>query len=276
MTAVFARFELRAAEAGRESGGAPAPWEAMRRRHRGDSATIEGAVRGNVAHWWTLDDDERERLLASAEWLLAHKHWEAAGGLDLDDGMRAVIAAQAALLVLELGTDHYREVASIVVYPSGMVQTGQRPGPVQGTMTEARVPLHGLSAGHRGPVLVAWDQAIASARRPGRNHDVVLHEFAHKLDQLDGLMDGTPPVGRDLRPRWVEVCQGVYDTMAEGTPRPPLRGYGAINPAEFFAVATEAFFGVPGFLRRTEPALYDVLRAFYAQDPARRTFRPPG
>ena len=165
MTAVFARFELRAAEAGRESGGAPAPWEAMRRRHRGDSATIEGAVRGNVAHWWTLDDDERERLLAGAEWLLAHKHWEAAGGLDLDDGMRAVIAAQAALLVLELGTDHYREVASIVVYPSGMVQTGQRPGPVQGTMTEARVPLHGLSAGHRGPVLVAWDQAIASARR---------------------------------------------------------------------------------------------------------------
>src|ERR671910_3322045 len=95
MTAVFARFELRAAEAGRESGGAPAPWEAMRRRHRGDSATIERAVRGNVTHWWTLDDDERERLLAGAEWLLAHKHWEAAGGLHPGDGGGGGIPAPA-------------------------------------------------------------------------------------------------------------------------------------------------------------------------------------
>jgi Mlc titration factor MtfA (ptsG expression regulator) len=248
----------------------------MRRRHRGDTATVEQAVRADVAHWWTLDADERERLLAAAEWLLAHKHWEAAGGLDLDDRMRAVIAAQAGLLVLELGTDHYREVSSIVVYPSGMVQSGARPGPVPGTVTEARVPLHGLSAGHRGPVLIAWDQAIAAARHPGRNHDVVLHEFAHKLDQLDGMMDGTPPVARGLRDRWVEVCQRAYDEMSLGVPHPPLRGYGATNPAEFFAVATEAFFGVPGLLRQAEPALYDVLRGFYAQDPATRTHRPPG
>lgn len=237
-------------------------------RHRADTATVERAVRTEVAHWWTLDADERRRLLAGTEWLVAHKHWEAAGGLDLDDRKRAVVAAQASLLVLELGTDHYREVSSIVVYPSGMVQTGPRPGPVPGTVTEARVPLHGLSAGHRGPVLLAWDQAIAAARHPGRGRDVVLHEFAHKLDQLDGIMDGTPPLDEPLRSRWVALCQRLMDDMRLGIPHPPLRSYGATNPGEFFAVATEAFFEKPRQLRKKQPQLYELLREYYRADPA--------
>jgi hypothetical protein len=242
----------------------------MRRRHAPDRTTIEGRIRADVAHWRRLDDRERELLLVQTEWLLGHKHWEGGGGLALDDDIRIVVAAQASLLVLELGTDRYRDVASIIVYPSSMVMTGERAGPVPGTRTDERVPLHGLSAGHRGPVLVAWDQALAAARHPGRNHDVVLHEFAHKLDQLDGLMDGTPPLGDPVRTRWIEVCQGLYDDLRRGRPHPPLRPYGATNPSEFFAVATESFFGVPLALRAQEPDLYDVLRSYYGQDVAAR------
>ena len=100
------------------------------------------------------------------------------------------------------------------------------------------------------------------------------HEFAHQLDMLDGITDGTPPLGDDdaARARWVEVCTAAYDMVrAEGSP--VLRPYAGTNPAEFFAVATEVFFNRPLDLRTHEPALYAELQAFYRQDPAARADR---
>jgi hypothetical protein len=242
----------------------------MWRRHPHDPEAVAAAIRGNVAHWHALGPDEQGELVAGAEWLLARKHWESAGGLVLDDTVRGVVAGLASLLVLGLGVDHLREVGAVVVYPTTVVTTGERPGPVPGTRTQARQTVHGLAADHRGPVLIAWDQAIAAARRPARNHNVVLHEFAHKLDQLDGIMDGTPPLDEPLRSRWVAVCQRTMDELRLGIPHPPLRGYAATNPTEFFSVATEAFFDRPLTLREREPELYALLEAFYRQDPATR------
>jgi len=101
----------------------------------------------------------------------------------------------------------------------------------------------------------------------------VLHEFAHKLDMRGGTIDGTPLLPRDLRADWVRVCTDVYEDLVAGRPRPPMRWYGATNPGEFFAVATEVFFEQPRELAAFEPALYDVLTRFYRQDPAVREAR---
>ena len=230
-------------------------------------------VERRVAVWSALDAGERERLEAASDWLLRHKHWEAANGFALDDEITVTIAAQAALLVVGLSIDEYREVGTIIVYPAAMRSRGVYAGPVAGTVTDGVVPVLGEAHQDRGPVLLAWDEAESSARNPGRGHNVVFHEFAHKLDMRDDIVDGTPRLERGDLGEWVEVCTEAYDALRAGVERPPLQPYGATNPGEFFAVATEAFFDVPELLEGHEPKLYDVMRDFYKQDPAARARR---
>jgi len=233
-------------------------------------------VEEHVAVWHLLDDDEREVLRSVSDWLLRHKHWEAANGFSLDDRIRVTIAAQAALPVLALDVDEYAEVSAIIVYPAAMRSTGVHGGPAAGTLVDGPLPVLGEAHDRRGPVLLAWDEAAAAAAAPGSGHNVVLHEFAHKLDMRDEMLDGTPRLGdRDQARRWVEVCTEAYDALREGVDRPPLQPYGATNTAEFFAVATEAFFDVPEMLRRNEPDLYSVLLGYFRQDPAERSRRGP-
>ena len=230
-------------------------------------------VAQHLAIWSLLDGREQQRLLEISDELLARKRWEAARGFALDDTVRVVIAAQAALLVLGLSTDQYRQVSGIVVHPSTVVTTGVRPGPSLGTVTSDPQAVLGLAQDRRGPVVLAWDQALAGAHRQEPGHNVVLHEFAHKLDMLDGSIDGTPLVPRELRAEWVRVCTDVYDDLVAAVPRPPMRWYGATNPGEFFAVATEVFFEQSRELAAYEPTLYGVLARFYRQDPAAREAR---
>jgi len=244
----------------------------MRLRHRRSGLPVDGraVVERHLAVWPRLTAEEQNRLLELADWLLSHKRWEAARGFELDDTVRVVVAAQAALLVLGLSTDHYRLVSGIIVHPSTLQTSGVQAGPVPGTVTADRLAVLGLAQSGRGPVAVAWDQALAGAHASERGHNVVLHEFAHKLDMLDGTIDGTPLLPREVRADWVRVCTEVYDDLVAGVPRPPMRWYGATNPGEFFAVATEVFFEQPQELAALEPELYDVLRRFYRQDPAAR------
>jgi Mlc titration factor MtfA (ptsG expression regulator) len=246
----------------------------MLHRRRGLPEDWEKILEEHVAVWRVLDAGDRERLEATCDWLLRHKHWEAAHGFALVDEMTVTIAAQAALLVLGLSVDEYREVSAIIVYPTSMQSRGVYAGPVPGTVTDSVVPVLGEAHDRRGPVLLAWDQAQDAARHPGRGHNVVFHEFAHKLDMLDDLLDGTPRLERRVdRDLWVEVCTEAYEALRNGIERPPLQPYGATNPAEFFAVATEAFFDVPVALDDHEPRLYAVMRDFYRQDPAVRIGR---
>ena len=156
-----------------------------------------------------------------------------------------------------------------------MQSRGVYAGPVPGTVIDGVTPVLGEAHDGRGPVLLAWDQARDAARHPGRGHNVVFHEFAHKIDMLDDVIDGTPPFQRSRRrstggsrcaPRHTPRC-------GRASERPPLQPYGATNPAEFFAVATEAFFDVPDLLEQHEPNLYEVMRGFYRQDPAARLRR---
>ncbi len=230
-------------------------------------------VEQHVAVWNVLSEDERELLVAASDWLLRHKHWEAAHGFTLVDEITVTIAMQAALLVLGLSVDEYREVSAVIVYPTAMQSRGVYAGPVPGTVTDGVVPVLGQAHEGRGPVLVAWDEAESAARYPGRGQNVVFHEFAHKLDMRDDIVDGTPRLERGDMAEWVTVFTEAYDALRAGIDRPPLQPYGATNPAEFFVVATEAFFDVPEALELHEPKLYEVMRHYYKQDPAARARR---
>ncbi len=225
-------------------------------------------VADRLRAWPNLDQDQRDRLEDLALHLMAEKSWEPANGFELTDEIRVTIAAQAALIALGLPDDVYRGVHAIVVHPTTVVITGEH-SQVGGIVSDDPMPILG-QANYQGPVLIVWDEALNEARHPGRGHNVVFHEFAHKIDMLDGTIDGTPPLAtREELDRWVEVCTRVYGQVSAGEGGRTLRSYAGVNPAEFFAVATEAFFDDPRGLHHEHSDLYDVLRDFYRQDPLR-------
>jgi len=254
-------------------------WLANRRRRKLTAEPFPSAweeiVRRNVAHYCMLNAEERARLRALIQVFIAEKYWEGAGSLVLDDEIRVTISAQACLLLLGLEHNYYRNVQTIIVYPSTVVPPQRKPGSFEITLSpiEQSRPIIG-QAFHHGPVIIIWDAALQGGRHPERGHNVIYHEFAHKLDMLDGAADGTPP----LRDRaeymdWVETCADEYLRLKKNAERGRtsfLNAYGATNEAEFFAVATEQFFDRPDVMIKHAPDLYRVLKAYYHQDPVAR------
>jgi Mlc titration factor MtfA (ptsG expression regulator) len=222
-----------------------------------------------------LDPDEIARLHDFIQIFVAEKTWEGCGGLAMSDEVRVTISAQAGLLVLGLPHQYFHNVQSILVYPSTVVTPERAQGSfgVIREVVRTGVPILG-QAQLRGPVLLVWDAVKQNARHPERGHDVVYHEFAHKLDMLDGAVDGTPPLAsREAIARWREVCGREFNELRDDVAKAKktfLDAYGATNEAEFFAVATEQFFNRPAQMLKEEPDLYDLLRDFYQQDTAGR------
>ncbi len=238
----------------------------------------ERAIQANMGAYRTLDREERRHLRDLVQVFAAEKHWEGAGGLSITDEIVATISAQACLLILGLDHDLYRRVDSIVVYPSTVLAPARRPGMFEiSTIAQgAPMPVVG-QAFTRGPVILVWDAVRRGGRHPHSGHNVVYHEFAHKLDMLDGTPDGTPPIAdRATYRRWVQVLTAAYEDLqraqARGV-RTLLDPYALTSAAEFFAVATEVFFERPLELAREQHDLYGVLRQFYRQDPAARARR---
>ena len=233
----------------------------------------EAVLRDNVAHYRRLGGDERRHLRDLVQVFVAEKHWEGCGGLALTDEIRVTIAAEACLMILALPHDVYRGVESILVYPSAVVAPERRLGVFEVATEPLPGPMPILGQAHlRGPVILVWDSVRQSARHPEGGHNVVYHEFAHKLDMLDGEANGTPPLeSREQYARWVEICtRELVRLRAEADAGLPtfLDAYGATNEAEFFAVITEEFFDRPAALIEHHPDLYGILREFYRQDPA--------
>ncbi len=220
--------------------------------------------------WHLLTLSDRDRLETLVKRFVADKRWEAANGFSLTDEMRVLIAAQACLLVLELDYDHFRGVGSIIVHPTTVVLQGQRSTDTTGIVSTGPFPVQG-QAQYGGPVTISWDVASYEARHPGLASNVVFHEFAHKLDMLDGTVDGTPPLpDQAARRRWIDVFTREYESLQAGTAGDLIRDYGTVNPGEFFAVATEVFFCRPLALRDEKPELYEAMADFYRQNPASR------
>jgi Mlc titration factor MtfA (ptsG expression regulator) len=228
---------------------------------------------GRVPGWERLEPPERERVEGLTVQLLVDLHWEAAHGFELTEQIEVTIAAEAALLLLGLPDDSFRKVRSVLVHPTTVVLTGEH-SQVPGIVSDGPMPILGQADLH-GPVLIVWDAVQGEARHPGSGHRVVLHEFAHRLDMLTGDADGLPPMAAEAAERWIQVCTAVYEQVATGRGSPVLREYAGVNPAEFFAVATEVFFDAPRLLLAAHPDLYAVLAGYYGQDPAARAVRAP-
>lgn len=232
-----------------------------------------------VACYDTLDDDEQAHLRQLVQVFVAEKTWEGAGGLEIDDDVRVTIAAQACLLILGLEHDMYRQVDSIVVYPSIVVAPQRQQGFFSGGAPQLHaggMPILGQAFG-RGPVILVWDAVRKGAANAKDGHNVVFHELAHKLDMLGGGADGVPPLPDGATyDRWVEVFTREYELLkkqhAAGR-RTYLDEYALTNGPEFFAVATEHFFEQPERMERDHTAMYEMLRDFYRQDPAARVRR---
>ena len=257
-------------------------WITERRRRRllerPFPADWERAIEANMGAYASLDHKERKHLCDLVQVFAAEKHWEGAGGLTLTDEIRATISAQACLLILNLAHDLYRNVESILVYPSTVVPPPRQPGMFEIAMGPVEPPMPVLGqAFTRGPVILVWDAVRRGGRHPHSGHNVVYHEFAHKLDMLDGAPDGVPPLAdEESYQRWVRVFTQAYQELqqARRRGRPTiLDPYALTSSAEFFAVATEVFFERPLQLEREQAAMYDVLRQFYRQDPAARERR---
>lgn len=213
-----------------------------------------------------LSDGERVHLERNIRIFLATKSFEGCGGLEVTEEMRVLIAAQACLLLLNRDVACYPRLKTVLIYPSAYVDRGKRRfGPDQAASGRL-----GESWGH-GSVVLAWDSVKQGARNMHDGLNVSLHEFAHQLDQEDGAADGAPVLAsRGAYASWARVLSKDYERLRTRTGKgrkSVMRAYGATNPAEFFAVATETFFEKPRQLRGKRPELYEELKGYYRVDP---------
>lgn len=218
-----------------------------------------------------LSAAERHRLLELVQLFVADKHFEGCNGLVLTEDMKVTIAAEACLLLLHLEGPVYPTLRTVLVYPGAFVPKPAWPSTYHHVESEP-APLMGQSL-RQGVVVLSWDDVRNGARDPADGRNVVLHEFAHQLDQEDGLVSGAPLLPGGALRAWARVLAGEFDRLKRdaAAERPSvLDAYGATNEAEFFAVATETFFEKPAALERDHPELYAQLRDFYHQDPGQR------
>jgi Mlc titration factor MtfA (ptsG expression regulator) len=188
----------------------------------------------------------------------------------LTDEVRVTIAAQACLLLLHRKADYFPLLVTILVYPSTYVVEESRP--LEGFVwQEGETPRLGETGRRMGTMVLAWDAARDGGADASDGKNVVLHEFAHQLDFENHATDGTPALEtRQQQLSWTQVMRTEFASLraADDTGIPTLLNtYGATNPAEFFAVATEAFFEQPRALRAQHPKLYAELQGFFKQDP---------
>jgi Mlc titration factor MtfA (ptsG expression regulator) len=216
-----------------------------------------------------LGDADRGKLRRVVQILIAEKEWEGCRGLELTDEMRVNIAALMAILILGFDDFYFDHVQTILVYPDEYVVKQER-GLGGGALIEEDSERLG-EAHYRGPVILSWRDIEEHV--PGHGNNLVFHEFAHQLDMLNGAADGTPILQTDdLAARWAKVMNAEYRRLqrAERSHRETLLDpYGASDPAEFFAVTTECFFDAPHEMHEVYPALYELFRDYYRQDPAR-------
>ena len=217
-----------------------------------------------------LTPEEQARLRDLSILFLHDKQLSAAGGLELTDEMQLGIAIQACILILNLDFDYFDGWVEIIVYPDEFVPRHQfrnEHGLVQTDETS-----YAGQAWLRGPVILSWADVESAWISDGAN--VVMHEFAHKLDMLNGEANGFPPLHAGMsRKIWAEVFTRAYGDFCRRVASgeyTEIDAYAAESPGEFFAVLSETFFEIPDLVKEAYPAVYEQLAAFYRQYPASR------
>ena len=218
-----------------------------------------------------LTSVERARLRTLGTLFLHRKAISGAQGLAVTTDMRLAVAAQACLLILKLDLGYYDDWIEVILYPGPFKV--DRDEFEDGVVSEAGGHLDGESW-QRGPVVLAWETIASELAGHPSGHNVAVHEFAHKLDSLDGSANGIPPLHAGMvREHWTHAFTAAFAELRSQLDhhRPhAIDAYAATAPEEFFAVCSEVFFGAPAMLRHAFPAVYEQLVKFYRQDPAIR------
>ena len=217
-----------------------------------------------------LSEDELQRLKELAILLMHDKSFEGAQGLVLSRPMILHIALQACLPILNLGLNAYDGWATVIVYPAAFIPKRSFTDEM-GVVHEGRSVLAG-EAWQRGPLILAWHTVESAGELDGSN--VVIHEFAHKLDMQNGVANGFPPLHSGMKSEgWVGVFTAAFEDFQKHCDKlnyQKIDCYAATSPPEFFAVFTEVFFEQPELMKQHYPDVYEQLSSYFLQDPAAR------
>ena len=248
-------------------------WQRSRVRATAFPAAWRKILQRRVPLMRSLPTDLQLQLKKHMQVFIAEKSFLGCGGLRITEEIRVVIAAQACLLILNRATDYFGNVRQILVYPGAFV-VNRTSVDGAGVQQEHREALSGESWS-QGQVILSWHDTLEGAAVADDGRNVVIHEFAHQLDQENGAAQGAPPPAlgdtQHNAQRWSEVFHAAYaqlQSQARHGVDGLLNHYGAQDPAEFFAVVSEVFFEQGPALALEYPALYQELRGYYQVDPA--------
>lgn len=244
-------------------------WQRSRFKHRPFSPLWKAIVENSLPIYSRLAPSERRRLQGHIQVFLAEKQFIGCAGLQITEEMKLTIAAVACLLLFNEREAYFPKLRTILVYPSAYL-VNETTINESYIVEERRVARLGESW-TKDQVVLSWQQVKQDTSNWKDGHNVVLHEFAHQLDQEDGTAEGVPFLLQPSDyPIWAKVMSEEYQRLCQDVQRGAktvMDSYGATNPAEFFAVATETFFEKPQQLLKKHPALYEQLQRYYQLDP---------
>ena len=250
----------------------PPLWNAVRRariRHQPFPLAWREILRRRMPAFARLPADVQLRLKKLAQVLMAEKPFIGCAGLHITDEMRVLVSVQAALLLLRRGAGYYPRLRQVLIYPGAFVVERSSPDAL-GLVHEQRRALAGESW-QQGQVLLSWDDVLTGAADPQDGRNVVIHEFAHQLDQESGHANGAPWLAQPTRrERWARVLGHEFEALQRRLAQGEtglIEAYAATDAAEFFAVRSEIFFEQPFELALQHGALYAELSAFYGVSP---------
>jgi Mlc titration factor MtfA (ptsG expression regulator) len=256
-------------------------WFKNRRRKRLKARPFPAAwsdlIREQFPLYKRLPPVDQEELQGLIHVFLAEKKFEGCGGFSVTETVRVLVAAQACLLLLRRPHDFFPDLKSILVYPSSYIVPEEEQG--HGHVVVERNEHRLGESWNTGAVVLAWDSVLAGAADHDNGENLVLHEFAHQLDQNSGNADGAPVLGKgksrghqaDRYASWSKIMTQEFEALRHSVSRNRrtlLDQYGSTHPAEFFAVSTECFFEKPKAMKSKHPDLYRELKIFFHQDPA--------
>ncbi|WP_372972869.1 zinc-dependent peptidase [Marinobacter sp.] len=242
-------------------------WRRQRELKRPFPRAWRKLLKSQVPLYRRLPAPLKRELEQRVQLFLSEKNFYGCDGFEVDDRVRLTIAGHACLLVLARSYSDYDEVRSILVYPGAYYVSEPRQN---GMVVDMEQQVRAGEASSFGQVVLSWDDCEHAVRAPNSDHNVILHEFAHQLDYLDGSADGAPPLSGEQARRWQKTMSEAYGQLQQSIEQHQeswLDPYGATEPAEFFAVLTETFYQQPGYLKEQQPGVYRALCDFYRLDP---------